>query len=708
MRSTLWRTDLLLPATRTDLTVFAACGEKIPKGTLPWRVRHVRPDPTHVRQSLLVAAARAKTRWTAHSAGVPAGWLWTVKSDRWLRRMLRGADVVISMDHATDSVLELLPDLIDADKLVPYAEHVTFLDGLVALGELLTRLRELEVVRQGEASPLEPQERTDLEALADRVLAGGLPGGLLPVDEIAEVSRRLAGALGIRDAADVTLNVLGRVGGSALAGSGPSGLLAQLATAQLWLCQEAQLPSDEELAEVSGLALDGADQALELVDDSRARARLSDAMGVLFHRERHAEALSTPLLPEPSDLLGPLWESQTFQKLVASSRHTGFPDEPQQLSQLHQPSRPAVVVIGGVYGEFHEPVVQALSEVADVQFHSPESISPFLVGRWAEPSALDALATLGGWGPGFGEPNPEEALPQSQALGRSLSSRLRGAQVVFSDWADRSTVWVSRLLPEGVRLVVRIHSLDALDPWFQLVDWAAVEEVIVVSDPMRLLVQRMLTLAGVSTPVTVLPNLVPLADLDRPKEPGARTTLGMIGWGRRVKDPLWALNLLAREPSWSLILIGPDLVPALSEAGLDYNEQVLARLQDPDLADRVEIIGWTDDVAEPLRRVGVILSTSRRESWHLGLVEGVASGAVPVVRDWPEFVPVGGARALFPDEWVVADLDEAEARVRAVTEPDVWEATRRRAQQQARDLFNPEQAAQRYREVILGPHLPRT
>jgi glycosyltransferase involved in cell wall biosynthesis len=60
-----------------------------------------------------------------------------------------------------------------------------------------------------------------------------------------------------------------------------------------------------------------------------------------------------------------------------------------------------------------------------------------------------------------------------------------------------------------------------------------------------------------------------------------------------------------------------------------------------------------------------------RESFHLGLVEGAASGAVPVVRDWP-FFP-GAARRLFPESWGVADPTEAAERVlEATSSEESW------------------------------------
>ena len=231
--------------------------------------------------------------------------------------------------------------------------------------------------------------------------------------------------------------------------------------------------------------------------------------------------------------------------------------------------------------------------------------------------------------------------------------------------------------------------------------WSAVDQIIVTSEPLRSLVSDLLASAGAQTPIVVLPNLVPLPDYARPKHPGSERTLGLIGWGRQVKDPLWALDLLAREPSWRLRLIGPDFKTESSAANTSYVEQVRSRLNDPSITDRVDIVGRTDDVAAELAHVGVILSASRRENFHLGLVEGAASGAVPVVRDWPLWARRGGARSLFPAEWVVADLDRAEARVRAVTSPDVWREHSHRARTVAGELFDPVSTARRYREAIL-------
>jgi len=88
--------------------------------------------------------------------------------------------------------------------------------------------------------------------------------------------------------------------------------------------------------------------------------------------------------------------------------------------------------------------------------------------------------------------------------------------------------------------------------------------------------------------------------------------------------------------------------------------------------------GQQSDMPAALTEVGVVISSSVRESFHLGVVEGAASGAVPVVRDWPFFAGrKASARALFPAGWVVGSPAEAAERIRAATaSEEVWRGRR--------------------------------
>jgi glycosyltransferase involved in cell wall biosynthesis len=100
----------------------------------------------------------------------------------------------------------------------------------------------------------------------------------------------------------------------------------------------------------------------------------------------------------------------------------------------------------------------------------------------------------------------------------------------------------------------------------------------------------------------------------------------------------------------------------------EYAEALQRDLDELEPIGAVQRTEHVHDVPEALEQVGVVISSSVRESFHIGFVEGVASGALPVVRDWP-FFP-GSAQKLFPRDWVVADPDEAARRILALTSTD--------------------------------------
>src|SRR5699024_3171067 len=56
--------------------------------------------------------------------------------------------------------------------------------------------------------------------------------------------------------------------------------------------------------------------------------------------------------------------------------------------------------------------------------------------------------------------------------------------------------------------------------------------------------------------------------------------------------------------------------------------------------------GFGPDMKEWYRQVGVVLSTSDFESFHLTLADGAASGALPVSLNWP------GAALIYPLTWL--------------------------------------------------------
>nr|WP_281497017.1 glycosyltransferase [Ornithinimicrobium sp. F0845] len=180
----------------------------------------------------------------------------------------------------------------------------------------------------------------------------------------------------------------------------------------------------------------------------------------------------------------------------------------------------------------------------------------------------------------------------------------------------------------------------------------------------------------------------------------------MIGWAQPVKDPAWALEVLARlrahDPGWTLVLVGPDFAPGTVTSGREYAARFRERLAAPDVRGGVEFVGATRDLAPHLRSAGFVLSSSRRESFGLGLVEGAASGAVPVVRNWPIFARLDGARGLFPSEWVVDTVEAAVERVLANADEQEWARSSATARDEVERRFLAGDPARALSQLVLG------
>lgn len=232
------------------------------------------------------------------------------------------------------------------------------------------------------------------------------------------------------------------------------------------------------------------------------------------------------------------------------------------------------------------------------------------------------------------------------------------------------------------------------------------DDLVLVSDHLRDLLQRLLGDRLGTTRVHVVPNVVDTSRITTVKEEGHRRRLLMIGWAQRVKDPGWALEVLGRlrqeDPSWRLRLVGPDLAPGTVRSAVDHAAELRHRLTEPDVCGAVEFVGESERLAPHLAASGFVLSTSHRESFGLGLVEGAASGAVPVVRNWPIFAPLEGARRLFPEDWVVDSVEEAVARIRNLRDEPAWTRASQKAQEAVAERFIAGSPEQELARIVLG------
>lgn len=639
--------------------------------------------------------------------GGALGALWRLKQDAEVRSLLRHADVVGSMDRESDALLDSVPDLLAGAVVVASEEWTAFDTAMGVVSAVLEHSTGKQPPPPAETAAATRHDATLYEELWRSVaVTTTVPRQVRLAWALATGTRRIRVHRGFLAAERLT-QVLDQVP-SLEADRVASGLAARRQSADLTLGDRSV--TDPTAAEVRALAaatLDRADRLLAAGDQEAALDLLGDVMGLLFNRALHAEVARSPLVDETDRYLQPLWDSAVFRRLVARpGRRPTVEDRARYAARRDPGTAQRVLIVPGTYGSnFHEPVVAALEGLANVTVADLGRTMPMLKDRLLDPEILPALAAMTAAQDGadlIGRPSvwDHKGPAPDQVTYRAVRDAVRAHDVVVCDWADRATVWATHACPPRVRVVVRLHGLDVLDPWLHLIRWDRVAEVVVSPALAPLVRDLMAGLGAGDVPVRAVPVLTPLGTMVKDKRPGAGRTLGLVGWGRAVKDPAWALDLLDRLPGFRLLLIGPPFPDEVYPPARNYVRELHQRIAT--LGDRVEVLGRTDDVAGALQDVGFILSSSLREGFHLGLAEGAASGAVPVVRDWPLLAGRGGARSVYPDSWVVDDLDAAAARVLDHQDPDAWEQERAGAQRLALDLFDPARVEDELRAVVLG------
>lgn len=451
----------------------------------------------------------------------------------------------------------------------------------------------------------------------------------------------------------------------------------------------------DDLDDLVGAALAAADREWGSGQAALATYALAAALRLLFHPDLHADVEDPPLARRPREFLRALHASSMFQAVSALPGAVRPPAAPAPGPE--EPLR--VVLLPGTYPRFAEPVAAALAEDPRIELRECAlgSLDPRFKWLGFNTAALAWRVTRHPDGAGAGA---IAGTPPSTA------ELFDDAGLIWADWGDRGAMWASVDAPPQARVVVRLHGMDLFAPWVQFIAWERVDDLVLVSEPYRHLAERILggRLAGVR--VRVIEHGVEPERFSRVETaPGAERLLGMVGWGKIVKDPLWALDVLeilrGEDPGWRLLLVGDELGGAAGHRAAAYEAEFRRRLDGP-VGAAVELVPFTDDVAAQVARMGFILSASRRESFHLAVVEGALGGAVPVVRDWPVFAGGPGPAALFPPEWVVPDQAAAAARIGALSDPVARAQAARRARAEAVRRFNPDSFARQVRGVVAG------
>jgi len=247
---------------------------------------------------------------------------------------------------------------------------------------------------------------------------------------------------------------------------------------------------------------------------------------------------------------------------------------------------------------------------------------------------------------------------------QTFSELVDWADLIVCEWSTAHAVWLSRFLPPHKKLVVRLHSYEAFTQWPFFLNYGGVDGFIFVADHIRRFSDLQFRWSRFPLQTELLPNFNFLKRFELPKAPVARRTLAMVGYSNLNKDPLMAAQALAllrkQDPKWRLLLVGHRWDPSkLRGRELEYFLQFEAFVDDNNLSDAIVYRDFTRDIPVVMREVGFILSCSWREGTHESILEGMASGAIPVVRRWPMVHEFGAPETVYPDLDYFDTADEA-------------------------------------------------
>jgi len=421
------------------------------------------------------------------------------------------------------------------------------------------------------------------------------------------------------------------------------------------------------------------------------------AMRLLFSASLHVNSLTSTLAEQPESYLSEWHNSATGQKMAAPRGRSMAVAGPV----ASRPHRVAIVINSSddEQGENDRGQVAEIIRRLDTS-----DVVELRVIDIAEHDELAELALL------------SRRMIEHLAVGKSIyANRVESLIRPHLEWADTVLVegaragaaLVSLVDPGSTRVVVRMHYADLLNYWPQLIDFTRVGDVIFDAPHVRDFAVRVVPrLAGAQhPPLHVIAGAISAGMPALPKPDDARFTLAVIGVGAMATDPRWSVAVLRhlheRDQRYRLLLVGDGL--NTGPAKINAYEDLLSR-DIAELNGAVHRRSQHSDLSRLIAEVGVILNGSVRDGFPYAVIDGAASGAIPVVRDWPlGSAQDNGARTLLPADWVVDSAEQAAERILKLTSSnDVWREAGEITSRQVRDLWDRTAELEAFDAVLLG------
>ena len=234
---------------------------------------------------------------------------------------------------------------------------------------------------------------------------------------------------------------------------------------------------------------------------------------------------------------------------------------------------------------------------------------------------------------------------------------LEWADIIFCEWGLGNAVWYSNNKLPHQKLFVRMHGQERNTSYYRNFDLDNIDKIITVSPYIYEIFNQQTEIPR--DKMTVIYNAIDVELLDEPKEHDYEFNLGIIGICPKLKrldlavevfEKLWTTN-----KRYKLFIKGkmPSEYPWLwkQDEEREHYEEIFKKIESAPWKDSIifEEFGPINDF---LKKIGFVLSTSDFETFHLAPGEGMASGAIPVIRNW------SGSELVYPSEYIFETTEE--------------------------------------------------
>ncbi|MFD2627847.1 glycosyltransferase [Oceanobacillus kapialis] len=231
---------------------------------------------------------------------------------------------------------------------------------------------------------------------------------------------------------------------------------------------------------------------------------------------------------------------------------------------------------------------------------------------------------------------------------------LEWADIIFCEWGLGNAVWYSNNKKKGQKLIVRMHLQERVTEHPSNFQMDNIDRVIAISPFIYEEFNRVSKIPREK--MTMIYNMIDTEKYNKTKYTNQNImfNIGICGILPSRKRLDRALNvfeaLWKRDKRYKLYIKSklPQEVPWLMnrEEEKVYYNQVFERINNSPWGDNVIFDKHGNDMDEWFRKIGFVLSTSDYESFHLAPMEGMASGSIPVVLNWP------GAETIYTKEYI--------------------------------------------------------